>query len=231
MGDPAVTVIDRATTFEQIARERRSIRAFKSDPIPTSVIESVFSAAARAPSNCNTQPWYAHIVTGALLEQIREEMPKRFMAGDVAMDYPYDGKYQGVFKERQYAAATALYDALGIPREEKGRRQEWFLNNFRLFGAPAVCFFTLPADFGLREACDLGMFAQTVMLGLTAHGLGSCPQTALGFMVNVLRPALNIPEDQKLLFGLSFGYPDDSDPANDALTDRAPLSDFVTFHQ
>ena len=221
----------RAEIFDQIARERRSIRAFKATPVPRETLEAVFGAALRAPSNCNTQPWYAHVVAGGLLEQLREELPKRFMAGDVAPDFPYEGRYEGVFKERQYAAATALYDALGIPREEKAKRQQWFINNFRFFDAPAVCFFTLPEGFGLREACDLGMFVQTVMLGLTAHGLGSCPQTALGFMANVIRPALAIPEDQKLMFGLSFGYPDEDDPANRAFTDRAALDQVVSFYQ
>ena len=48
------------------------------------------------------------------------------------------------------------------------------MGNFRFFDAPVVAFFMLPDGFGLREACDLGMFTQTVMLGLTAQGLGSC---------------------------------------------------------
>ena len=148
----------------------------------------------------------------------------------MSLDYPYDGKYDGVYKDRQYASAAALYDALGIPREEKVKRQTWFLRNFSFFDAPAVAFFTLPSVFGLREACDLGMFAQTVLLGITANRLGSCPQTALGFMAHVIKPALNIPEDQKLLFGLSFGYTDDDDPANKAMTDRASLEDLVRFH-
>jgi nitroreductase len=194
-------------------------------------MEHVFGAALRAPSNCNTQPWYVHIVTGDLLEDLRKTLPEKFAAGEVEFDYPYEGRYEGVFKERQYGAAKALYDALGIPREDKARRTEWFLDNFRFFGAPACAFFTLPANFGLREACDLGMYAQTVMLSLTAHGLGSCPQTSLGFMANVLRPALKLPEDQKLLFGLSFGYPAGESAVNGVRTDRAALGDAVFFHQ
>ncbi len=220
---------NRADIFSQIASERRSIRGFRSDALPEDIIRKIFSDALRAPSNCNTQPWFVHIATGQALEALRAELPRRFAAGDMSLDYPYDGKYEGVYKERQYASATALYDALGIPREEKAKRQSWFLRNFSFFNAPAVAFFTLPDEFGLREACDLGMFAQTVMLGITAHGLGSCPQTALGFMAHVIKPALNIPEDQKLLFGLSFGYPDEEDPANNAITDRANLEDLVRF--
>ena len=152
-----------------------------------------------------------------------------FAAGDVAPDFPYDGVYEGVYKDRQYGAAKALYDALGIPREEKAKRQEWFLGNFRFFDAPAVAFFMLPDGFGLREACDLGMFTQTVMLGLTAQGLGSCPQTALGFMAKQIREVIEVPDHHKLMFGLSFGYPD-ATPINDVVTDRTDLSSAVTFH-
>ena len=221
---------NRAEIFSQITNERRSIRGFRSDAVPEDMIRQIFSDALRAPSNCNTQPWFVHIATGKVLEQLRTELPRRFSEGDMSLDYPYDGKYDGVYKDRQYASAAALYDALGIPREEKVKRQTWFLRNFSFFDAPAVAFFTLPSAFGLREACDLGMFTQTVMLGITANGLGSCPQTALGFMAHVIKPALNIPEDQKLLFGLSFGYPNDDDPANKAMTDRASLEDIVRFN-
>ncbi|MCH1554283.1 MAG: nitroreductase [Luminiphilus sp.] len=220
---------DRGQIFDGIVRERRSIRAFTSEEVSRETIEDVFGAALRAPSNCNTQPWFVHVVTGAKLERLREMLPQAFMAGDVAPDFPYDGVYEGVYKDRQYGAARALYDALGIPREEKAKRQEWFLGNFRFFDAPAVAFFMLPDGFGLREACDLGMFAQSVMLGLTARGMGSCPQTALGFMAKQVREVLEIPEDHKLMFGLSFGVPADT-PINDVVTDRMTTSEALTFH-
>ena len=215
--------------FSEVAKARRSIRAFTDQPVATELLKTIFETAMQAPSNCNTQPWYVHVATGATLEALREELPRRFKAGDIAVDHPYDGKYEGVFRDRQYASAKALYDALGIPREQKTERQAWFLNNFRFFNAPGVAFFTMPKDFGLREACDLGMFTQTVMLGFSAHGLGSCPQTALGFMTHVIKPALNIPDDQMLLFGLSFGYPDNAAAANLAVTDRASLDEIVSF--
>ncbi|MDA9942064.1 nitroreductase [Luminiphilus sp.] len=221
---------DHAETFLNIVSNRRSMRAFKSDSVPREVIEAVMGGAQQAPSNCNTQPWFVHVVTGDTLEQLRTELPSKFAAGEVALDFPYDGQYDGVYKERQYASATALYDALGISREEKAARNNWFMRNFTFFDAPAVAFFTLPSQFGLREACDLGMYAQTVMLGLVAHGLGSCPQTSLGFLANVIRPALGLGDHEKLMFGLSFGYPTET-PVNQVRTQRAPLHDVVTFHE
>lgn len=216
--------------FQKLVDRRRSTRDFKPDPVPREVIEAVLCNAQRAPSNCNTQPWFVHVVTGETLEQLRTELPAKFAAGDIALDFPYDGQYDGVYKERQYASATALYDALGISRDEKAARNKWFMRNFTFFDAPAVAFFTLPSQFGLREACDLGMYAQTVMLGLVAHGLGSCPQTSLGFMANVIRPALGLGDHEKLMFGLSFGYPTET-PVNQVQTERAALRDAVTFYE
>jgi nitroreductase len=224
-----MNVADPTQVFLDVVSRRRSMRDFKSDPVPREIIESVFGTAQRAPSNCNTQPWFVHIVTGEALEQLRQELPAKFAAGEIALDFPYDGQYEGIYKERQYASAAALYDSLGIARDQKAERNAWFMRNFSFFDAPAVAFFTLPTGFGLREACDLGMFAQTVMLGLTAHGLGSCPQTALAFLANVIRPALSLGDDEQLMFGMSFGYPTDT-AVNEVTTERASLADVVTFH-
>ena len=224
-----MNIADPTQVFLDVVSRRRSMRDFKSDPVPREIIESVFGTAQRAPSNCNTQPWFVHVVTGETLEQLRQELPAKFAAGEIALDFPYDGQYEGVYKERQYASATALYDSLGIARDQKAERNAWFMRNFSFFDAPAVAFFTLPTGFGLREACDLGMFAQTVMLGLTAHGLGSCPQTALAFLANVIRPALSLGDHEQLMFGMSFGFPTDT-AVNEVTTERASLGDVVTFH-
>lgn len=224
-----MNVADPTQVFLDVVSRRRSMRDFKSDAVPRELIESVFGTAQRAPSNCNTQPWFVHVVTGETLEQLRQELPAKFAAGEIALDFPYDGQYEGVYKERQYASAAALYDSLGISRDQKAERNAWFMRNFSFFDAPAVAFFTLPTGFGLREACDLGMFAQTVMLGLTAHGLGSCPQTALAFLANVIRPALSLGDHEQLMFGMSFGYPTDT-AVNEVTTERASLGDVVTFH-
>ena len=215
--------------FLNIVSNRRSMRDFRPDPVPQDIISSVFGGAQRAPRNCNTQPWFVHVVTGETLEQLRVELPAKFAVGEIALDFPYDGHYEGIYKDRQHASATALYDSLGIAREQKADRNAWFMRNFSFFDAPAVALFTLPTGFGLREACDLGMFAQTVMLGLTAPGLGSCPQTALAFLANVIRPTLGLGDHEQLMFGMSFGYPTDA-AVNEVRTERAALEDVVTFH-
>ena len=220
----------RAQTFDDVVAARRSLRAYLPQAADASTLEAIFSVAQHAPSNCNTQPWLTHVVSGEKLESLRSEMPDRFMSGEFTMDFPYDGSYEGVYKERQYASAQALYDAVNIERSDKAARHVQFMRNFTFFDAPHVAFLFLPEPFGLREAADLGMYAQTLMLALTAHGMGSCPQTALSFQADFVRQQLGIDANNKLVFGISFGYPDPDAPANACATDRAKLTDTVSFH-
>lgn len=222
---------DTAAIFDEIATSRHSLRAYLPKVADQTTLDKIFSVAQSAPSNCNTQPWVTHVASGERLQTLRNEMPDRFMSGEFTMDFHYDGVYEGVYKERQYAAAQALYAAVGIKREEKDKRHVQFMRNFTFFDAPHVAFLFLPEPFGLREAADLGMYAQTLMLALTAHGMGSCPQTALSFQADYVREQLNIGSENKLIFGLSFGYPDPSDPSNACVTDRAEVPQAVTFHQ
>ncbi|MEM0954322.1 MAG: nitroreductase [Pseudomonadota bacterium] len=224
------TLPETAEVYSHIVNQRKSVRAFLPKPVPQELLDSVFAAALRAPSNCNTQPWQTHVASGARLEALRQSLPETFMRGEFSMDFPYDGKYDGVYKERQYAAAEALYSAMGIKREEKDKRNVAFMRNFTFFDAPHVAFMFLPAPFGLREACDLGMYAQTLMLSMVAHGLGCCPQTALSFLAEPVRKELDVAPENKLLFGISFGYEDTEAPANTCYTDRGALADITHFH-
>jgi nitroreductase len=221
---------DQSAIFDKIVLNRRSLRAFLPEPVDRDTLEQIFAVAQRAPSNCNTQPWQAHVASGESLENLRSQMSEKFMAGELSMDFPYDGKYEGVYQQRQHGSAQALYDAVNVAREDKAGRHQQFMRNFIFFDAPHVAFMFLPEPFGLREAADLGMYAQTLMLAMTAHGLGSCPQTALSFQANFIRDTLGIDSSNKLMFGISFGYPDPDAPANTCTTDRAVLADAVTFH-
>ncbi len=217
--------------LRQILEDRRSCRAFLPQALSEAELSEILRPALRAPSNCNTQPWFLHIASGEVLERLRERLPGDFAAGRLSLDFPYDGKYEGVFKERQYASAQALYSAMGIAREDRDARQGAFMRNFSFFDAPHVGFFFLPEGFSEREACDLGMFAQSVMLLLESAGLSSCPQTALAFLADSIREELDVPVSQRLMFGLSFGYADPNAVANQCRTDRAAPSELIQFHR
>ena len=206
--------IDHATAFADIVDRRVSTRAFLPDPLPRADIERALALACRAPSNCNTQPWMIAVASAAVRDRLAAGISAQMMAGRMKPDLPYDGRYQGLHRERQIAAAETLYATLGIAREDKAGRQAQFMENYAFFGAPHVAFFFLPAGCGAREAADLGMCAQSFMLALASMGYGSCPQTSLSFHPDLVRAEFDLAPEFQLLFGVSFGRPDPSAVVN-----------------
>jgi hypothetical protein len=83
--------------------------------------------------------------------------------------------------------------------------------------------------FGLGSAWDVGMYAQTLMLAMTANGLASCAQGTMGHHPELVREAFDLGSEVKVLFGLSFGYEDQTMQVNRAHTERAELAETVTF--
>jgi nitroreductase len=51
--------------------QRKSIRAFKPDPVSLDTLKKILEEAIRAPSWANTQPWEFAVATGKPLEEIR----------------------------------------------------------------------------------------------------------------------------------------------------------------
>ena len=45
------------TSFLELAETRRSVRAYKPDPVPEDLVQTVLEAGRLAPSACNKQPW------------------------------------------------------------------------------------------------------------------------------------------------------------------------------
>ena len=76
-------------------------------------LETAFSLACQAPSNCNTQPWQVYVASGETLARLRQRLPEALAEGDYSMDFEYTGQYDGVYKERQYDAAAQLERFIG----------------------------------------------------------------------------------------------------------------------
>jgi nitroreductase len=218
-------------TFEHIVASRRSVRAFLPDPLPRATIEHIFTVAGQAPSNCNVQPWITHVVSGQALVRIREVLMSEAAGNVVSPDVPITTDYVDRFKARRIGSAVALFEATGVDRHDVAGREQSMMRNYQLFDAPHAAFFFMPRTFGIREASDVGIYAQTLMLTLTAHGYGSCAQGSISHYAPALKRELGVSDDLLCLFGLSFGRPDERHPSTTARTDRAPLAETVVFHE
>ncbi|MET0361396.1 MAG: nitroreductase [Sphingobium sp.] len=226
-----LAVDQNAQVIDHLMQERRSIRGFLPTPVPQTLLDAIFATAQQAPSNCNVQPWVVHVVSGEAAERMRAALHDHAKGGaDATPDFPLTGAYPGDYRIRQVDAAKALFAATGVERHDVEARTDSFLRNFRFFDAPHAAFIFIPEWAGMREAADVGMYAQSLMLALTANGLASCAQGALSHHADVVHRQLGVGPDLKLLFGLAFGYPDPEHPANQARTTRLPLDKAIIFH-
>lgn len=219
--------------FHDVVRERRSVRSFLATPVPDALIRSVAEEARQTPSNSNIQPWHVHIVSGATRNAVSRAMLSAEADDTHTPDFPwgYD-ELSGKYSDRQMAQAATYYQMLGVSRDAREDRRIAVLRNLEFFGAPHACLLFMPNLYGgVRVAADVGMYAQTFLLSLTAHGLSGVPQTMLGLYADPIREVLDVPSELKLLFGISFGYADPDSPAHRHRVDRAPLAETVTFHR
>jgi len=219
-------------SLEDAIRGRRSVRGFLPDEAPEAKLREIFELARWAPSNCNVQPWTPHVVSGEALKLLRDSLVAAGLRDEpIKPDWPAEGKFSGVHRQRQVDAAQQLYGAMGVERRDLIGRKNAYIRNHAFFGAPHAVFIFMPEPFDTREAADIGMYAQTLMLALTANGLASCAQGALSLYPDIVREHLGAPANYKLLFGVSFGYEDPDAPANAARVGRASLDDSVKFHR
>ena len=219
-------------TVDEAIRARRSVRGFLPAEVPAEALREVFALAQHTPSNCNVQPWLPHVVSGPALQRLRAEL---VAVGDALephhADWPADGQFSGIYRERQVDAAVQLYGAMGVDRRDRAGRHAAYVRNHAFFDAPHAVFIFMPHPFDTREATDIGMYAQTLMLAFTARGIASCAQGALGLYPNIVRRQLGLPASHRLLFGISFGYEDPAVKANAARVGRAALDEAVVFHR
>jgi nitroreductase len=231
--DPSTRPVAETLSFHETVHQRSSVRAFRPDPVPPALLEAVLLDAQRSPSNCNTQPWQVHIVSGDRLKRLGKRLTADWAAGKMTPDFSFAVEaYSGKHSERQRAQGACYLEAMGVARDDKSGRDHLSAGNLEFFGAPHAAFLFFPqAGDNVRIASDVGMYGQTLLLSLVAHDLGGIPQTMLGFFGAQLREELGLPESMKLLFGISFGYPDPDSPAASYRMPRAPLSESVFFHE
>lgn len=219
-------------TVAEALNARRSVRAFRPDPVDPDVLRTALTLAQRAPSGGNLQPWRAILVTGAPLERLQAAVAAKMALGAAGqeMEYPiYPDILPDPWKSRRYGVGEALYAAIGIPREDKMGRMMQFANNFRGFGAPVMLFLYTPRTMGPPQWSDMGMWLQSLMLLLTEAGLGSCAQECWAVYGATVRRELGIADDQILFCGLAIGHADTDNPVNGWPVPRAPLDEVIAW--
>ena len=166
----------------------RSVRQFKPDPIPREIIESILTAASKAASGSNAQPWeFIVVVDPKVKAKLTKPMLDRWMVRIAA------AKMSPRMKE-VYDEATDM-----LRNTEK---------------VPAIIYCCLDLNrIGTGEEVRYASIypaVQNLMLAAKANGLGSC-LTIHGSTPNRAEPEvkkiLGVPDNIKICCPVYVGYP------------------------
>ena len=218
--------------LETIVFERRSIRGYRNQPVPRAVLEEIITIAQRAPSSMNTQPWHFHVLTGAPLERIREGNTAKMMAGSaIDREITLNHGYEGAHRDRQVEIAVQLFEAMGIARDDKARRQDWVMRGFRQFDAPVSVVITIDRELANDTIAhfDCGAVTYGLVLAAWSKGLGTVINGQGIMQSSVVRENADIPADQVIMTCVAMGYPDEDFVANHVQSRRADTGAVASF--
>ena len=210
---------------------RRSVRGFLETPVDVNLVKRLLVEASRAASGGNLQPWHIDIVNGDAMNRLKGIMLAKLASGaNETPEYDiYPKELVAPYRDRRFAMGEAMYETIGIPREDKLARRMWFARNFAFFGAPVAIFATVDRRMGPPQWSDLGMFLQTFMLLAVDAGLATCAQECWAVYPETVRAFLGIPEERMLFCGMAVGYEDKNEPANRLRTERAEMTDWLSM--
>lgn len=216
----------------QAVERRRSVRAFTSEGVETSLIVETLELAARAPSGGNLQPWNVAVLNGERMAEFRALMEERLAGtphpdGETAEYAVYPANLKEPYRTRRFRNGEQMYALLGIPREDRPARLRRFADNYRFFGAPAAVFCFVDRTMGPPQWSDLGMFLQTFLLLLQELGVDSCAQECWATWPRTVAEFCGMGEELMLFCGVAIGHRDETAPVNSLRTERARPSEWL----
>ena len=212
-------------------RSRKSIRRYKPNTVPREILEEILKVAIESPSAFNVQPWEISVVTGKVLDNIKQGNVEMQASGAAPNPDIMYKDFEGVYKQRQVACTTQLHEAMGIRREDKAARQEWNKQGLHFYDAPAA--FILYADGSLddsRLTFEIGVITQTICLAALNYGLGTCILRQGVYYPEIVRRFTGIPKSKRIVTAITIGYPDWELKINQINTQRVPLESITAWY-
>jgi nitroreductase len=210
-------------------RERRSIRVFRPDPIPRSIIEKILHGAIEAPSSLNMQPWEFVVVCGKERERLGKILVESFSRE--RKDYDFKGDRDKLFPEKILERRRNFYDELFQKVKDLGLEPKKFLQEgtYNFWGAPVIIFVFIDGGMEKRFLFDIGTSVENLLLASQAEGLGSHLIRLIVKFEDKIKNILRLPSEKSLVIGICLGYPDLSARINQYKPKRVDLDQLVTW--
>jgi nitroreductase len=198
--------------FLKLVQTRRSVRSFKTDPVPDEYVERIIEAARWAPSGGNSQPWEFIVIKDketkdrivAIVTEQGEPGRKVELARQEDVRFPGS---VGPAREPGYKNAPVFILLCGDPRTKE-----------------AYPLFTMLTRGDSHFASSLASAFLNMTLAATALGLGSQWVSATGspLVKPLLKQLLDIPDELEIYDMLVAGYPE-SQPKERFVRERAEM--------
>lgn len=161
-------------------RTRRSVRKYKSDPLPEKTVRELLELAAWAPSGMNTQPWLFEVVEGKEYLKDLSDRSRVFLLERMA----------------EMPGLETYRDRLSNP-------------DFNIFYSAPVLVLIYANTKAFTYVNDCSMAAQNLMLAAWDRGIGSCwIGFARGFCgTPEFKDELKVPPEYDLVAPVILGYP------------------------
>lgn len=184
---------------------QRAIRYFKTDPIPDGILDRILSAAVRAPSGGNSQPW--------AFVAVRDPDLKRQLA------VWYKDFWDNVYSKRADRRDSPV-----------SRSAEHLVNTFAdipVVVIPCIRGAKGSARDNLTTGASIYPAAQNLMLAALALGVGSVITTFLQNHEEQVKELLGIPDDYQTACAIPMGYPSGEETFGGSR--RRPLAEVVHY--
>ena len=215
-------------------KTRKSIRAFKPDPVPKEVLTELLDVARWTPSSANTQPWEFFVLTGEVLDRYNHFLIEKVHSGEIwkPCEDPDTAFFatpaKGPYAKRQQKFFKQVLDLLE-PEEGESKMQKWAEISVSGYDAPTRIIIVADKSASGWFIFDIGLITQTIALAAQEYGLGTCLLGDAAAFPEELKRIANIPESKRVIIGIAIGYPDWNNPINDFRTERAPIEKSVTW--
>lgn len=211
----------------QAIRERKSIRAYKHDPIPKETIEEILRLTTHAPSAINLQPWEFIVVTGEEKERLSRKLIKAYKEKQISCSPENVKPLPETYRQRGRASSESMEPYLkqiGVPFKE-------FTNegSCNFYGAPVAIIICLDDSFSKARMVDIGVALGYLVLSAYGFGLATCPIGLIAAYEDEIKDLLNIPENKNVIIGIALGYPDWENPVSRYKSPRENLDKLVRW--
>lgn len=184
---------------EKVILERRSIRAFKKDPLPDSMIKRILEAGRYAPSAGNMQPWKFIVVTSPeILAEMEKDAVKVIKFFTFFIDYTRGNIIRRLLilswvkwvirfmKNKLHPVPFGLMSQIA-----QGKAPVFY-------GAPTLILLVEDKRGVASPPTDIGICGQNMVLAAHSMGAGSC-------WIGLVQVLMYLPKWRKK-FGIQYPY-------------------------